>query len=83
MARIRIKEIAEAQGLDIAKLSRRADVSYKTVWELWNNPDRDVSIRTLEKLAAALHVPVVRLIENGDELTGEPLGNSLPVLIAV
>ncbi len=66
MARIRIREVAEVKGLDIAKLSRRSDVSYKTVWELWNNPDRDVSIRTLEKIAGALDVPVAHLIENGE-----------------
>jgi transcriptional regulator with XRE-family HTH domain len=65
MARTRIREIAEAKGLDIAKLSRRSDVSYKTVWELWNNPDRDVSLRTLEKIAGALDVSVAHLIENG------------------
>ena len=86
MARTRIKEVAEAQGLDIAKLSRRADLAYKTVWEIWNNPDRDVSLRTLEKLADALGVPVVHLIENGTTQAATPSevppGNSLPVLIA-
>lgn len=66
MARINIRQPAEAQGLDISKLSRKSNLSYKTVWELWNNPDRDVSIRTLEKIADALDVPVRELIEDDD-----------------
>ncbi len=70
MARINIRQPAEAQGLDIAKLSRKSNISYKTVWELWNNPDRDVSIRTLEKLAGALGVPVQQLIE--DDISNAP-----------
>ncbi len=70
MARINIRQPAEAQGLDIAKLSRKSNISYKTVWELWNNPDRDVSLRTLEKLAGALGVPVQQLIE--DDISNAP-----------
>ena len=64
MPRVRIREVAEAKGLDIAKLSRRADLAYRTVWELWRDPDRDVSIKTLGKIAGALGVPVADLIEN-------------------
>ncbi len=64
MPRVRIREVAEAKGLDIAKLSRRADLAYRTVWELWRDPDRDVSIKTLGKIAEALGVPVTDLIEN-------------------
>ncbi len=70
MARTRIKEVAEARDFDITKLSRRSEVSYKTVWEIWNNPDRDVSLRTLEKLAGALGVPVQQLIE--DDISNAP-----------
>ena len=64
MARVNIRQPAEAQGLDISKLSRKSNTSYKTVWEIWNNPARDVSMRTLEKLAAALGVSVHALIED-------------------
>ena len=66
MGRLRIKEVAEAQGLDIAKLSRRADLAYRTVWQLWNEPDRDVTINTLQKLADALGVSIHALIENAE-----------------
>lgn len=67
MARLRVREVAQEKGLDIAKLSRRADLAYKTVWQLWNDPDKDVSIKTLGKLADALGVPINDLIDsNGD-----------------
>ncbi len=72
MARINIRQPAEAQGLDISKLSRKSNISYKTVWELWNNPDRDVSIRTLEKIAAALGMPVRELIQDDQPEQGQP-----------
>lgn len=62
MTRLRVREVAEAKGLDISKLSRRADLAYKTVWQLWNDPDKDVSIKTLGKLADALGVTVNDLI---------------------
>ncbi len=64
MTRVRIREIAEEKGLDVAKLSRRADLAYRTVWQLWNDPDRDVSIKTLGKIADALGVRVSDLIED-------------------
>ena len=63
MARVRIREIAESKGLDVAKLSRRADLAYGTVWQLWNDPDRDVSLKTLNKLAEAMGVRVTDLLE--------------------
>jgi transcriptional regulator with XRE-family HTH domain len=66
MTRLLIREVAEAKGLDIAKLSRRADLAYRTVWQLWNEPERDVTIGTLKKLADALNVSIHALIENGD-----------------
>ncbi len=66
MGRLRIKEVAEDQGLDIAKLSRRADLAYRTVWQLWNEPDRDVTIGTLQKLADALGVSLHVLIESAE-----------------
>ena len=72
MGRLRIKEVAEAQGLDIAKLSRRADLAYRTVWQLWNEPERDVTIGTLTKLAGALGVSVHALIEDLEEESSQP-----------
>lgn len=61
----RIKETAQAQGLDAAKLSRRADVSYKTVWLIWNDPTRSIRPAILAKIAQALGVEPGELIEGG------------------
>lgn len=69
MPRLRVREIAEAQGLDASKLSRRADLAYRTVLMLWNDPYRDVNLSTLAKLARALNVSVTDLLENGDPKT--------------
>ena len=65
--RLKIRELAESQGLDRAKLARRADVTYQTVHNVWNNPYADVSIATLEKLAQALKCDVSELYERVDD----------------
>ena len=65
--KLKVREIAEAQGLDRAKLARRADVTYATVHNIWNNPFADVSITTLEKLAQALNCDVSELYERVDD----------------
>ena len=68
--RLKIKEVAEEQNLDIAKLSRRADVAYATVYKAWHNQltDKGVGIFTLAKIAKALGVRVVDLIVEEDRL---------------
>lgn len=83
MARLKIREIAEAQGMTAARLARRADLAYGTVKALWDDPDHDVALSTLTKIAGALGVQVIDLIQNGPK--GEPeaeAGNSLPVRLA-
>lgn len=62
MARIRVRELAEPRGLDISKLSRRADLAYKTVADLWSGARTDVRLSTLERIAAVLEVEVAELI---------------------
>ena len=64
MIRLRVKEVAQAQGIGMLKLSRLADVSYRTVQGVWRDPYREISIRTLEKFARALSVPSHELIED-------------------
>jgi putative transcriptional regulator len=74
LARLKVREVAEAQGLDMAKLSRRADVAYRTIVRLWHNPEHDASMSTLEKIAKALGVRVVDLIvEEEDWLALHPV----------
>jgi DNA-binding Xre family transcriptional regulator len=47
----------------VRNLARRADVTYQTVHNVWNNPYADVSIATLEKFAQALNCDVSELYE--------------------
>ena len=83
MARLKIREIAEAQGITAARLARRADLAYGTVKALWDDPDRDAALSTLEKIADALGVQVIDLIQNGPKSGPEAeSGNSLPVMRA-
>ena len=67
MSRNRIRTIAEAQGLDAAKLSRKSDVSYGTIWRLWTQPETDVRKSILDKIAQALGVPTSALLDNGEK----------------
>lgn len=55
---LRVKEVAQTRKIEAAKLSRMADLNYATVLALFNKPDRDVSILTLEKVARALSVDI-------------------------
>lgn len=65
MPRLRIRELAEAQGLTAARLSRRADLAYGTVKAIWDGKRDDVALHTLTAIAGALGVSVRDLIENG------------------
>lgn len=80
MAKLRVKEVAESKGFTAARLARRADLAYGTVKTIWDDPDRDVTIGTLAKIAAVLGVSVKDLIVNGE--SGESPGNSRPILFA-
>jgi DNA-binding Xre family transcriptional regulator len=71
MVRLKVKEVARAKGVTMAKLSRLADLSPKTVQALWHDPFRDVSVSTLDKIATALHVDVSELLESVVEAKGE------------
>lgn len=63
MIRLRVKEIAEEKGISRTRLSRLADTNYKTINAIFKNPYKEVTTTTLERLAKALGVPVVELIE--------------------
>jgi transcriptional regulator with XRE-family HTH domain len=67
MARLRVRELAEAQGLDIAKLARRADLGYGTVHALWNGTTESPGLKTLEAIAKVLGVRTGDLIADEDE----------------
>jgi DNA-binding Xre family transcriptional regulator len=63
MVRLKVREIAERKGINMSKLSRIADVSYNTTQALFHNPQHDVSIYILERIAKALNVKICDLIE--------------------
>lgn len=67
MLRLRVKEIAQQQGLGQGKLARMADLDIKTLARIYKNPYAEVSTVTLEKLARALGIPIVELIEEVNE----------------
>jgi len=67
MLRLRVKEIAQQQGLGQGKLARKADVDIKTLARIYKNPYAEVSTVTLEKLARALSVHVAEIIEEVDD----------------
>ena len=64
MIRLRIKEMAEEKGYNMSSLSRKSDVSFKTVKRLWKDPYQTANTDTLERLAIALGVDVRELIES-------------------
>ncbi len=64
MLRLRIKEVAEEKGFNMSSLSRKSDVSFKTVKRLWKDPYQTANTDTLERLAIALGCSVRDLIED-------------------
>jgi DNA-binding Xre family transcriptional regulator len=74
VARLRVDEVAKKKKMSMGKLSRNSDVSYKTVKLIFSNPERDVNLSTLVKLAQALKVNTCDLFElvPGPEEDDEP-----------
>jgi DNA-binding Xre family transcriptional regulator len=67
MVILKVREVAESKGINMSKLSRIADVSYNTTQALFHNPQHDVSIHILERIAKALNVKICDLIEETSE----------------
>lgn len=67
MRRLRVKEVAQARGFTQARLHRAADINLKTIQAIWHNPQHDASLKTLDKIARVLGVPVTELIEDVPE----------------
>jgi transcriptional regulator with XRE-family HTH domain len=85
MARLRVKELAEQQGLNISQLQLKTGVAMGTMRRYWystkdgsaHGPAIElVDLTTLAAIARAIGVRATDLI-NEDEL-----GNSLPMLLA-
>jgi DNA-binding Xre family transcriptional regulator len=56
--------VAERKGYNMSSLSRKSDVSFKTVKRLWKDPYQTANTDTLERLATALGVDVRELLES-------------------
>jgi DNA-binding Xre family transcriptional regulator len=61
--RLKVREIAQAKGISLTRLSRLADVNYKTVHTIWHDPTHGVNTKTLERIAKALNVTVSESFE--------------------
>lgn len=64
MMRLRVRELAQVRGIGLSKLSRIADVNYKTVQTIWRDPYHGVNTKTLERIAKALEVSMSELFED-------------------
>ncbi len=63
MIRLRVKDIAEEKKISMTRLARIADVDYKTVRRIFRDPESEIGLITLDKLAWALQVEPADLIE--------------------
>ena len=63
MIRLKIKDIAESKGINQGQLSRLADVGYSTIRRIFDDPHYSVNFTTLERIAKALRVPAMQLLE--------------------
>ena len=61
---MRVKEVAEQQGFNMAQLSRRANIDIRTVRRIYRKPTAPISTDTLNRIALALHCSPTDLIEN-------------------
>ncbi|MBE3561371.1 MAG: helix-turn-helix transcriptional regulator [Ktedonobacteraceae bacterium] len=67
MIRLRVREIAQAKGISQGKLSRMSDVDDNTIKRIYRNPTAIVSTETINKLARALGVSTMELMEDVPE----------------
>jgi DNA-binding Xre family transcriptional regulator len=68
MIRLKVKELAVAQGLSQRKLARMANIDIKNIQKIFRYPtSKIVTTETLDKLAKALHVDASELLESVDE----------------
>ncbi len=63
MLRLRLKEVLDEKGINMTRLSRMADVNYKTIRGIVHDPYRDVEYKPLYKIAKALGLEIGDLIE--------------------
>ena len=62
MLKLRVKEVAEAQGINQSQLQIKAGVNMGLLRRYWHNETGEVRFVPLEKIAKALGVKPVELI---------------------
>jgi len=67
MLRLRVKEVAEAQGLNRNQLQLKSGVTLPLLTRYWNSTTTEVKLDALEKIAKALGVCPGELIEIAGE----------------
>ncbi len=87
MARLQVRELAEAQGLNISQLLLKANrlsatskLSYPTVHALWHNKTKRPDLDTLVTVACALDVEPGDLIVQSVEEDPEARNIEIPGL---
>jgi len=63
MITLRVKEIAEKQGLNLSQLARKADIDQRTLRKIYKDPTASVPTHIIDKLATALNVSPHDLID--------------------
>lgn len=70
MIRLRVKEVAEGQGLNIQALAVKSGIAYSTILDLWHDRARRIDKNTLSRLCEALGVGAGDLVvyeESGEK----------------
>ena len=62
-ARFRLQQVIDERGTNQSELSRTSGVSYQTISRMCRNVTAQVSLETLDKLAAALGVEMGDLLQ--------------------
>jgi DNA-binding Xre family transcriptional regulator len=63
MYTLKVREVAEAKGVNRSQLSRRTDISMSTLNDLWDGTRTNVKMTTLAAIARALGVSISDLYE--------------------
>jgi transcriptional regulator with XRE-family HTH domain len=74
MARLRVKELAQQQGLKQHVLAERSGVTIQLLNRYWNNHVQRVDLEALEKIALVLGVHAGNLIVSERARDGAELG---------
>ena len=63
MIRLRVKEVAQQKKMSQGRLSRESNIDLNTVRDILRDPNKNITLQTLDRLARALQVDARELIE--------------------